>query len=312
MSQQQQVHLIHCSCTVRPSCHAMTLDVLLRCGNVPVVDAFALPSSSTANPSGATNGASSSSSASLVVKPQIPKELWYLTDAIRKYANVPGLFPTEFATEHDALALLETLSKRSACFDNVVVCPAEQCPAGSTSIYSVAVALIVFLRDLQVSVIPSGLLAAAVAASKAGPSAVMKFTMEQLPTAHYNVFLYVMSLLRFLLRPQNAASNELTPQILGQVFAVVLFSLSSQCRPSLGGKPAWFYASSNPAGGGPGSSSLSGSGGSAAGQQGLSNSSGSSMQQQQQQQQQASSGGSHRAQADEEFQCAVNFILSFL
>jgi hypothetical protein len=94
------------------------------------------------------------------------------------------------------------------------------------------------LRDLQVSVIPSSFLAPAIAAARAGAASVLRFTTE-LPTAHFNVLMYVVSFLRFLLRPTFAVSNELTAQGLGQMFAAVLFSLSSQNRPALAQRPGW-------------------------------------------------------------------------
>lgn len=276
--------VVACTCLVRPSCFAMTIEMLLRCGNIPATEAYAMNGPP---PSSQIGGQVTATGAAL--KPQVPKELWLLADAIAKFPTVPGLFSGDFASTHDAFALLRTLSTSCALLPNVVACPTEQCPEGSTSVYAASLAFVLLLRDLQISVIPASLLSAAASATRAGPEAVMKFTTEQLPTTHFNTFVYVVSLLRFLLRPQHAASNELTPELLAEIFSGILFSLSTNCRPQLAARPRWLESSGNSASAASAtSSSTSGGGGS------------------------SNSSSSLREQADAELKSATKFLIAFL
>lgn len=137
--------------------------------------------------------------------PQIPKEVWYLADVLARSPREPQLF-TRSADQDACNALMAFLDTH-----------AEPLPP-DTDVHCAAECLLTFLNQLQEPVIPFAMYAAALAAGKAKGKAPLVF-LRQLPTAHANVWIYIISLLNFLLRPEHARCNELNSSFLAQVFS---------------------------------------------------------------------------------------------
>ena len=92
---------------------------------------------------------------------------------------------------------------------------------------SIATCLLTFLRDLAEPVIPFKSFTGALQAAKSGKRAAFHF-VSSLPPAHANIFIYLMSFLRFLLKPQYASRNELTVEVVAQIYAQVLIQKPPQ------------------------------------------------------------------------------------
>ncbi|RNF25379.1 putative inositol/phosphatidylinositol phosphatase [Trypanosoma conorhini] len=193
---QGPVHLVECSCAIMPSVFGNSLENISLLGNEVCLTAYGLEGDL--------------EQLRKVLRPQLPKELWFLSEAIyERGARQPDLF-TENGSAETCTAVMRHLDTRC-----------EPLPA-EFDIQSVATCFITFLQSLQEPVVPFALYAAAIAAGKAGGRTPLVFVQQQLPPPHANVWIYVCALLAFLLRPVNARSNGLTPRILAKLFSDVL------------------------------------------------------------------------------------------
>ncbi|EKG01936.1 inositol phosphatidylinositol phosphatase, putative [Trypanosoma cruzi] len=193
---QGSVHLVECLCTFNPSVFGNSLENISLLGNEACLTAYGIKGDL--------------EKLRKVVRPQLPKELWFLCEAIyARGARQPNLFTENGSAE----ACTEVMRHLDTCCEPI---PAE------FDIQSVATCFITFLQSLQEPVVPFSLYGAAIAAGKAGGRAPLVFVQQQLPPQHANVWIYVCALLNFLLRPVNARSNELTPRILAKLFSEVM------------------------------------------------------------------------------------------
>ncbi|ESL08743.1 inositol-1,4,5-trisphosphate 5-phosphatase [Trypanosoma rangeli SC58] len=193
---QGPVHLVECNCTILPSVYGNSLENISLLGNEACLTAYGLKGDL--------------EQLRKVIRPQLPKELWFLSEAIyERGARQPDLF-TENGSAEVCTAIMRHLDTRC-----------EPLPA-EFDIQSVATCFITFLQSLQEPVVPFALYAAAIAAGKAGGRTPLVFVQQQLPPQHANVWIYVCALLAFLLRPVNTRGNELTPRIVAKLFSDVL------------------------------------------------------------------------------------------
>ncbi|KEG10738.1 putative inositol phosphatidylinositol phosphatase [Trypanosoma grayi] len=193
---QGPVHLVECTCTLKPSVFGNSLENIALLGNEVCVTAYA------------TSG--DLEKLSKVMRPQLPKELWFLCEAIyARGAREPNLFTENSSTETCA-AIMHRLD--TCC---------EPLP-DDYDVQCIATCFITFLQSLQEPVVPFALYGAALAAGRAKGKAPLMFVQQQLPPLHANVWIYVCALLNFLLRPVNARSNELTPRFLAKLFSTVM------------------------------------------------------------------------------------------
>jgi inositol polyphosphate 5-phosphatase INPP5B/F len=190
------VHVVECVTVVQPSVFGNTLDNVIRLESNACLDAYAM-----ATPPDVSK---------TVVKPRLPKELWYMCDAIMKRGpKTAGLF-TEAGAPETCAELMSFLDRNNKTIP-------EEFPVDA-----IATCVLVFLSSLQESIVPAPLYQSALSAIRTGGKVPLFFVQQQLPPLHANVFLYVMSFMNFLLRPTFAQQNELTPQVVGQMLAQVL------------------------------------------------------------------------------------------
>lgn len=198
-------------CCVELGAFGNTLDNLAACGPLPVTQAY------TMTPREAPSIAPD--------VPHVAKELWFLVDALSKtdVAGTPDLFDgTPDAA--NVLKVMQHLSTQCAPIDREALSVAPD---------DIAAALLLFLRDLQLAVVPPTHHAAAIAAGKAQHPQGIMAVLRELPVNHYNTLVYLVSFLRFLLRPQHAAKSGATADDLATAFAPVIFALSPHARPQL-------------------------------------------------------------------------------
>jgi inositol polyphosphate 5-phosphatase INPP5B/F len=190
------VHVVECATIVNPSVFGNSLDNIIRLESSPCLDAY----SQSTPPDVATT----------VTKPRLPKELWYLCDAIFKRGpKTPGLF-TEAGAPDVCASIMSFLDRNNKPLP-------EEYPVDA-----IATCLLTFLVSLQETVVPAPLYQSALSAIRTGGRVPLFFVQQQLSPLHANVFLYVMSLMNYLLRPAFAQSNELTPQTVAQMMSQTL------------------------------------------------------------------------------------------
>ncbi|CCW67798.1 unnamed protein product [Phytomonas sp. Hart1] len=143
-------------------------------------------------------------------KQHIPKELWYLINVIVAHPCLPGLF-TESSKLERSREIIDDLDSLGVLFPD------------TTDPHSAAECLLKLLHNLQEPVIPFGHYEAALCAGEIGGKAPLTF-LSTLPMIHANVFIYIMGMLNFLLRPVNARSNGLSIELVAQIFSNVLIA----------------------------------------------------------------------------------------
>ncbi|EPY34573.1 phosphatidylinositol-bisphosphatase [Strigomonas culicis] len=149
------------------------------------------------------------------LRPQIPKELWYLADAVQRQPLMKDLFAATLDVDSDVChAIMAHLDTTAAPL------PAEGEP-GSFNVYCVCECVLAFLKNLQEPVVPYSMYTQALAAGRAKGKAPLAF-IAQLPNAHANVWIYMVSLLNYLLRPAHVQHNRLTPSLLAYVFSAAM------------------------------------------------------------------------------------------
>lgn len=140
---------------------------------------------------------------------QIPKELWQMGDVLYRRPQEYGIFVHAPAR---SLALefmkhLDRSTERSLSdFSPIVV---GHC-------------LMTFLRQLLDPVIPDMCYREAIESAKRKGKSPTR-VIETMPAVHANVFIYVTSLLHFLLLPYNARCNGLTVEIVADMFSSIFF-----------------------------------------------------------------------------------------
>ncbi|CCW65890.1 unnamed protein product [Phytomonas sp. EM1] len=145
-----------------------------------------------------------------IQKPHVPKEFWHLVNVIVAHPCVPGLF-TKSSKLEKCKQIIDELDSVGAL------------PQGTTDAHSAAECLLKLLHNLQEPVIPFEHYEAALRAGEICGKAPLIF-LSTLPTIHANVFIYIMGMLNFLLRPVNARSNGLTIELVAQIFSNVLIA----------------------------------------------------------------------------------------
>lgn len=200
--QHGPVHLVECNCVFLPSVFGNSLENVALLGNEPCLSAYSLQKNL--------------EELRKVIRPQLPKELWFLCEAIyERGARQPNLF-TESGSTETCVAIMRHLDTRC-----------EPLPA-EFDVECVATCLITFLQSLQEPVVPFALYGAALAAGRSKGSAPLAFVQQQLPPQNANVWIYVCGFLNFLLRPVNVRGNGLTSKFLAKLFSDVML-----VRPSV-------------------------------------------------------------------------------
>eukprot|EP01061_Rhynchopus_euleeides_P021937 TRINITY_DN35805_c0_g1_i1.p1 TRINITY_DN35805_c0_g1~~TRINITY_DN35805_c0_g1_i1.p1 ORF type:complete len:731 (+),score=253.64 TRINITY_DN35805_c0_g1_i1:114-2306(+) len=144
-------------------------------------------------------------------KPQVPKELWWLVDyLIRNGKQTPQLFQNDLNMESFAVIRDHLDNKCEALPDDKRI---DAC--------AVSQVLLVFLQHLQEPLLPSKHYERLFGESSPGHFIALRDL--QLPPPHFNSLTYVVAFLKYLLRPDNKNFNMLTPELLAQGFAPVLF-----------------------------------------------------------------------------------------
>ncbi|EPY26489.1 phosphatidylinositol-bisphosphatase [Angomonas deanei] len=193
------MHIIDCQAVLVPSIYGNSLENVLLLGSLPCVDAY----QAKVDHAVLLN----------TLQPQIPKELWFLVDAVTKQPLEKGYFTASSIDTDTSHAVMAYIDSTAAPL------PAPHEP-GAFDVLCVADCILVFLQNLQEPVVPFALYDAALAAGKAKGKAPLAF-LAQLPAIRANLFVYLMSFLNFLLRQQHA-ENDLTAPLLAHVFSVVL------------------------------------------------------------------------------------------
>lgn len=205
------IHFVECRCTVRPSVFGNTLDNISLLRNEVCAAAYTL----WGTPERRSGGC----------MPQIPKELWYLCEAIyERGAQQPNLF-TENPSTEVCDAIMKHLNTQCTPL------PSEY------NVQCISACLIYFLQSLQEPVVPYDLYEKALAVLKSKSGNPFQFIQQQLPPLHANVWIYVCSLMNFLLRPVNTCGNGLTTKFLARVLSDVMLvrpEALTQMPPSVG------------------------------------------------------------------------------
>ncbi|KPA75083.1 putative inositol/phosphatidylinositol phosphatase [Leptomonas pyrrhocoris] len=199
------VQAVECHAVLSPSVFGNGLDSVALLQDVPCIEAYAQKADF--------------EEVVRRVRPHVPKELWYLAHVVAQHPREPGLFTTSIDKE-TCNQIMEQLDSRNAPLppDTDVHCAAE--------------CLMIFLKNLIEPVVPYNLYAAALAAGRARGKAPLAF-LRQLPTMHANVWLYVLSLLNYLLRPAFSRDNELDAAFLAHAFSPILMVRPMEVQGSL-------------------------------------------------------------------------------
>jgi inositol polyphosphate 5-phosphatase INPP5B/F len=199
------VQAVECQCVLSPSVFGNGLDSVALLQDVPCVEAYAQKADF--------------EEVVRRVRPHVPKELWYLAHVIAQHPREPDLFTS--STDKDACnRIMELLDTKNAPLppDTDVHCAAE--------------CLLIFLKNLIEPVVPFNQYAAALAAGRAKGKAPLLF-LRQLPTMHANVWLYVVSLLNYLLRPTFSSDNGLDASFLAHAFSPIMIVRPMEVQGSL-------------------------------------------------------------------------------
>lgn len=188
------VHAVECVCQLLPSIFGNSLESIMLLDRLPCLEAY--------------QRKEDIQQLLQTLRPQVPKEVWYMTDILMRNPRTNGLFTTTTSSElcHNIMARLDS----------------EDGPLPlDTDVHCVAECLLTFLKNLQEPVVPFAMYNAALAAGRSKGKAPVAF-VRQLPTVHANLWLYTLALLNFLLRPMLARFNELTADVLSQIFSTAL------------------------------------------------------------------------------------------
>lgn len=203
-------HQVTCTANFNPSIVGSFLDSLYTLGNTPLTEAYQLRRNS-------------SVSEFPGVVPQVPKELWIMGAILSQHPHQQGLFTTKVEQDEAAAIFRRLDSSPLSLLAETEVKKDSHLPV------IIGHCLVVFLQKLIIPVIPyerySDALSAIGGKASGGNGAFSSSPMgmiESLPTLHANIFIYVLSLVLFLLRPENSCYNLLSVEIIGNVFGKVL------------------------------------------------------------------------------------------
>ncbi|GET87306.1 inositol/phosphatidylinositol phosphatase, putative [Leishmania tarentolae] len=199
------VQTVECQCTLRPSVFGNGLDSIALLQDKPCVEAYAQKDDF--------------EEVVRQVRPHVPKELWYLAHVIAQHPRERGLF-TRSTDKEVCCCIMELLDTKSAPL-----------PVG-TDVHCAAECLLVFLKNLLEPVVPYAQYTAALAAGRTKGKAPLQF-LRQLPTMHANVWIYVVSLLNYLLRPVHSCENDLDANLLAHIFSTVLIVRPSDAQGAI-------------------------------------------------------------------------------
>ncbi|KAG5509300.1 hypothetical protein GH5_06388 [Leishmania sp. Ghana 2012 LV757] len=188
------VQAVECQCVLSPSVFGNGLDSIALLQDQPCVEAYAQKADF--------------EEVVRQVRPHVPKELWYLAHVIAQHPREPDLF-THSTDKEVCCRIMELLDTKNAPL------PVD------TDVHCAAECLLAFLKNLLEPVVPYALYTTALAAGRAKGKAPLQF-LRQLPTMHANVWLYVLSLLNYLLRPIHSCENQLDASFLAHIFSAVL------------------------------------------------------------------------------------------
>lgn len=190
-------HSLTCKGTLIPSVFGNRLDHVYILGNKVCIEAYQLRGDLAYEMQNLT--------------PQIPKEVWFMGDVLFRHPQQPGLFirTVDSAT---AIEVMNHLDTRCSMFTE---------DSGSLAL-AVGHCLVTFLRQLLDPVIPNDFYAAALDSIKI-PGKDPLLVLRKMPAIHANLFLYIMSLLQYLLRPAHAVYNGLTIGTVSDLFSTVMF-----------------------------------------------------------------------------------------
>ncbi|CBZ25132.1 inositol/phosphatidylinositol phosphatase,putative [Leishmania mexicana MHOM/GT/2001/U1103] len=188
------VQAVECQCVLSPSVFGNGLDSIALLQDKPCVEAYAQKADF--------------EEVVRQVRPHVPKELWYLAHVIAQHPREGGLF-TRSTDKEVCCRIMELLDTKNAPLPSDI------------DVHCAAECLLAFLKNLLEPVVPYAQYATALAAGRAKGKAPLQF-LRQLPTMHANVWMYVMSLLNYLLRPVHSCDNELDANFLAHIFSAVL------------------------------------------------------------------------------------------
>jgi len=136
----------------------------------------------------------------------IPKELWRMSDYVfRKGLHENGIFLTSGGKDINRVIECLDTGESFACYN--------------ISVHSVAETMILWLNSLPSSVIPQEFFTQTITEGISSPQGAIAL-LSRLPPAHYNVFCYLVSLLRELLTHKQ--DNTLSADTLSGIFASVI------------------------------------------------------------------------------------------
>ncbi|XQJ25974.1 inositol/phosphatidylinositol phosphatase, putative [Leishmania guyanensis] len=199
------VQAVECQCVLSPSVFGNALENIALLQDTPCVEAYAQKADF--------------EEVVRQVRPHVPKELWYLVYVIAQHPREPGLF-TRSTNKEVCRHIMELLDTKNAAL------PVD------TDVHCAAECLLAFLKNLREPVVPYAQYTAALAAGRAKGKAPLQF-LRQLPTMHANVWLYVLSLLNYLLRPVNNSDNELDAPLLAHIFSAVLIGRPTDAQGAI-------------------------------------------------------------------------------
>eukprot|EP01063_Lacrimia_lanifica_P015315 TRINITY_DN22112_c0_g1_i1.p1 TRINITY_DN22112_c0_g1~~TRINITY_DN22112_c0_g1_i1.p1 ORF type:complete len:723 (+),score=248.79 TRINITY_DN22112_c0_g1_i1:33-2201(+) len=192
ISARQERWSFTCQAKYTPSCFASRLPDLSVLGLVPIATAYNMRKDEQPQ---------------LPSRPQVPKELWIMVDYLFRHCRTKNLFQTDIKPKS-----FEEI--RSHLDSKCEPFPAHVDPCATSQ------ALLIFLHDLQEPIMPYKYYARCLGLD--GHQRTYPSSLPHLPDANFNCLVYIVSFLRFLLRPENQQHNELTPQLLAQGFSHVL------------------------------------------------------------------------------------------
>lgn len=188
-------HTVQCTASLNPSVFGNQWKHLYTLGDVPCSEAYRMSSQACY------------SDGSAVVAPLVAKEVWALCNAISRNPHRRGLF-LQSADPSQLRAVFNQLDEDPEKCAEVDAVIAANC-------------LLFLLKSLD-PIIPGDQYSAALEASKGKDKEPMEL-LNQIPAICANTFIYIISLLQFLLQPIHARRNGLTREAITSIFSGVIF-----------------------------------------------------------------------------------------
>lgn len=204
-------HFVACHATLLPSIVRNFLDSIYALGNTSLSEAYRLQKPSF---EGIEDQA----------YPRVPKELWVMGEILSQHPHQPGLFTTAVDMELTAEVFRRLDSSASSLLED------SKFTEDPKLAVTVGHCLVTFLQQLILPVIPYerygdvlNVMTGKGSSAAGGPFGSFPLgIIENISEVHANTFIYVLSLLQFFLRPENAVYNGLSSGIIAEVFSTVL------------------------------------------------------------------------------------------